>query len=145
VRRALVMGSYGIGISRLLAALVEQHHDDSGIALTAATSAVDVHVVQLGARERVAGEIDARLREHGFEVLLDDREARAGEKLADADLIGGTLRVVVSARAEREGTVEIRERRTGAVHVVAEADAVSAVVRLHQDILRREGALVGSA
>jgi prolyl-tRNA synthetase len=144
VRRALVMGSYGIGISRLLAVLVEQHHDDAGIALTAASAAVDAHIVQIGAvgsrAARVAGEIYAGLREQGLVALLDDRDARAGEKFADADLVGGTLRVTIGSRAEREGTVEIRERRTGAVHEVAGVDAISAVVRLHQDILRREGA-----
>jgi len=143
VRRALVMGSYGIGVSRLLAVLVEQHHDAAGIALTAATAAVDVHIVQIGRAEsqaaRVAEEIYARLEGKDLDVLLDDSEARAGEKFADADLIGGTLRLTVGARAEREGKVELRERRTGATHEVAVADAASAVVRAREDILRREG------
>jgi prolyl-tRNA synthetase len=137
------MGSYGIGVSRLLAVLVERHHDDAGIALTAASAAIDAHVVQIGASgsraARVAGEIDAGLRDRGLDVLLDDRDARAGEKFADADLVGATVRVTVGSRVEREGTIEIRERRTGVVHEVAAADAVSAVVRLREDLLRREG------
>jgi prolyl-tRNA synthetase len=145
VRRALVMGSYGIGVSRLLAVLVERHHDAAGIALTAATSAIDAHVVQIGAGEsraaRVAKEIHGGLRDHGLDVLLDDRDARAGEKFTDADLIGATLRVTAGTRVERDGTVEIRERRTGSTHNVSVADAVAAVVQLHQDILRREAAL----
>jgi prolyl-tRNA synthetase len=145
VRRALVMGSYGIGVSRLLAVLVEQHHDAAGIALTAAAAAVDAHIVQIGAAEsraaRIAAEIYAGLRNHGLDVLLDDREVQVGHKLADADLIGGTLRVTVGTRVERHGTVEIRERRTGATHEVAAADAASAVVRIRQDVLKSEGAL----
>jgi prolyl-tRNA synthetase len=145
VRRALVMGSYGIGVSRLLAVLVERYHDAAGIALAAAAAAVDAHVVQLGGAEsraaRVATEIYAGLRDRGLDVLLDDRDARAGEKFADADLIGGTLRLTVGTRVERDGLVEVRERRTGTVHEVAVADAASAVTRLHHDILRREGAL----
>ncbi len=145
VRRALVMGSYGLGVSRLLAVLIEQQHDAAGIALTAASAAVDAHVVQIGGGDsraaRVAAEIYAGLRARGLDVLLDDRDARAGEKFTDADLIGATLRVTVGSRAERDGTVEIRERRTGAVHEVGVTDAALAVVRLHQDILRREAAV----
>jgi prolyl-tRNA synthetase len=140
-RQALVMGSYGIGVSRLLAVLVERHHDAAGIALTAATAAIDAHVVRIGGggRVQVAGEIYAGLRDAKLDVLLDDRDAQAGEKLADADLIGGTLRVTVGSRFDRDGTVEIRERRTGITHEVARADAVSAVVRLREAILQREG------
>jgi len=142
VRRALVMGSYGIGVSRLLAVLVEQHHDEAGIALTAAAAAIDAHIVQIGSAEsraaRVAAELHAGLRDRGLDVLLDDRDVQVGHKLADADLIGGALRVTVGTRVERQGTVEIRERRTGATHEVAVADAASAVVRAHQDILKSE-------
>jgi prolyl-tRNA synthetase len=145
VRRALVMGSYGIGVSRLMAVLVEQHHDEAGIALTAASAAVDAHVVQIGRTgsraAQAATQVYASLRDRGLELLLDDRDADAGDKLADADLIGGTLRVTVGSRVERDGRAEIRERRTQTVHDVAVADVASAVERLHHDILKREGAL----
>lgn len=144
-RRPLVMGSYGIGVSRLLAVLVEQHHDAAGIALPAAAAAINAHIVQVGAADsraaHVAAEIHTAISDRGLDVLLDDRDARAGEKFADADLIGGTLRVTVGTRVDRDGTVELRERRTGVIHEVSVGDAVAAIMQLHQDILRKEGAL----
>ena len=142
--RALVMGSYGIGVSRMLAVLVEQCHDDSGIALTAATAAMDAHVVCLGQSGSAAVGLAERcytdLRAADLDVLLDDRELRAGEKFAEADLIGATLRITIGRRAETEGVAEVKERRTGQVHEVAIGDLRSATGCILADILQREGA-----
>jgi prolyl-tRNA synthetase len=145
VRRRLVMGSYGIGVSRLLACLVEQHHDARGIALPAAVAAADAHLVSLGrAREALAGAaaaLHAECERAGLLTLWDDRDARPGEQLADADLVGAAVRVVLGAATLGGGTVELVERRTGRVHVVALGDAAGALVALRRDLLRAEGAL----
>ena len=99
--RALVMGSYGIGISRLLATLIEQCHDDRGIALTAATAAFDAHLVVLHTHprlEQMAEAIHSNCTAAGVELIWDDRGAAAGQQLNDADLIGATARVTTVAR-----------------------------------------------
>jgi prolyl-tRNA synthetase len=144
VRRRLVMGSYGIGVSRLLACLVEQHHDARGIALPASVAAADAHLVVLGrtraSLEGTAAELHAACGRAGLLALWDDRDARPGEQLADADLIGAAVRVVLGAATLEAGTVELVERRTGRAHVVALGDAVEALGALRRDLLRREGA-----
>ena len=115
--RLLVMGSYGIGPGRTIAAVVEQHHDDRGIVWPAAVAPYDVHVVSLAAAaegvaeaaEKVAAELDRS----GFDVLLDDRDQRPGEKFADADLIGIPTRVTVGKRTLDDGAVDVRARADG--------------------------------
>jgi prolyl-tRNA synthetase len=132
--RPLVMGSYGIGVSRLLACLVEQHRDVRGIALPPAVAPFDVHIVALGADDaslgEVAGALYAGCGRAGIDALYDDRGARAGEQLADADLIGAPLRLVVGKRTAATGEVEVVERRTGRAHVVSTSDAVAAARRM---------------
>ena len=115
--RPLVMGSYGIGVSRLLAALVEQHHDDHGITLPAAVAPFHLHVLGLDSETAQTAEIAALLEAAGFSVLVEDRAIRAGEKFADADLIGASLRVTVGGRLA-DDQVEIRERRTARTSIV---------------------------
>jgi len=111
--KPLVMGSYGIGPGRVMAAAVEQHHDALGIVWPPAIAPFDVHVVVLPGLEERGGEIAAELDAAGFEVLLDDREARAGEKFADADLIGCPLRVTVGRKTLEDGKVDVQTRATG--------------------------------
>jgi prolyl-tRNA synthetase len=111
--RPIVMGSYGIGPGRTIAAIVEQHHDERGIVWPAAVAPYDVHIVALPGLEEQAQAAAAAVDEAGFEVLLDDREARAGEKFADADLIGCPVRVTVGRKAAEDGTVDLRERTKG--------------------------------
>jgi prolyl-tRNA synthetase len=127
--RPIVMGSYGIGPGRIIAAAVEQSHDDRGIAWPRPLAPYDVHVVAIesagaGASElaeRAAGELEAA----GLSVLLDDRDRRPGEKFADADLIGCPIRVTVGKRALEEGQVDLlvragrSEEQVAAEHVVA--------------------------
>jgi prolyl-tRNA synthetase len=125
--KPLVMGSYGIGPGRTMAAIVEQHHDDRGISWPRSVAPYDVHIVLLAGMESHAEAAAAALDEAGFEVLLDDRDARAGEKFADADLIGCPLRVTVGRKAAEDGTVDLRERAKGEDDAVKVSDLVSAV------------------
>jgi prolyl-tRNA synthetase len=109
----IVMGSYGIGPGRVLAAVVEQHHDELGIVWPAPLAPYDVHVVGLPGLEEQAEAVAEALGSHGHEVLLDDRDQRAGEKFADADLIGCPTRVTVGKKTLEDGAVDVRNRRTG--------------------------------
>src|SRR6478672_481340 len=105
----LIMGSYGIGPARTMAAIVEQHHDEHGIQWPRSVAPYDVHVVALPGLEEVAAKLDAS----GDAVLLDDRDQRAGEKFADADLIGLPVRVTVGKKTLEDGAVDVRSRETG--------------------------------
>ena len=126
-QKPLVMGSYGIGPGRTMAAIVEQHHDDRGIAWPRSVAPYDVHVVVLPGQEAHGDEAARQLDEGGFDVLLDDRDARAGEKFADADLIGCPFRVTVGRKAAEDGTVDLRERARGEDDAVKVGELVSAV------------------
>jgi prolyl-tRNA synthetase len=111
--KALIMGSYGIGPARIMAAAVEQHHDENGIVWPRALAPYDVHVVALPGVEEQAAEAARMLDEAGADVLLDDRDQRAGEKFADADLLGCPLRVTVGKKTVDDGAVDVRDRATG--------------------------------
>jgi prolyl-tRNA synthetase len=111
--KPLVMGSYGIGLERLIAAVVEQNHDDDGIIWPASIAPYDVHVVALPGVDDEARRAAEQISELGYDVLLDDRDLRAGEKFADADLIGIPTRVTVGKKTLEDGKVDVRDRRTG--------------------------------
>jgi prolyl-tRNA synthetase len=111
--RALLGGSYGIGPGRVLAAVVEQHHDEHGIAWPESIAPYDVHVVVLPGAEEFAEQAAAAFEAGGRSVLLDDRELRAGEKFADADLIGCPIRATAGKKSLEDGAVDVRERGTG--------------------------------
>jgi prolyl-tRNA synthetase len=125
--RLIVMGSYGIGPGRTIAAIVEQHHDDRGIAWPRSIAPYDVQVVVLPGMDEHGEAAAAALDEGGFDVLLDDRDARAGEKFADADLIGCPFRLTVGRKAAEDGTVDLRERTKGEDKAVSVGELVSAV------------------
>jgi prolyl-tRNA synthetase len=125
--KPLVMGSYGIGPARTMAAIVEQHHDDEGIAWPLSVAPYDVHVVVLPGQESHGEEAARLLDEAGFDVLLDDRDGRAGEKFADADLIGCPFRVTVGRKVAEDGTVDLRERAKGEDDAVKLSDLGSAM------------------
>ncbi|MRX70628.1 proline--tRNA ligase [Bacillus lacus] len=112
----MIMGCYGIGVSRTLAAIVEEHHDDKGIVWPAEVAPYDLHLLSANAKNAEQAELSEKLykelRSKGFDVLYDDRQERAGVKFADSDLIGLPLRITVGKRAG-EGIVEIKVRRTG--------------------------------
>jgi prolyl-tRNA synthetase len=111
--RALVMGSYGIGLARVMAALVEQRHDEQGIIWPASVAPYDVHVLALRGAEEVAEQAAEALSAAGKDVLLDDRDQRPGEKFADADLIGIPIRVTAGKKSLEDGAVDVRDRATG--------------------------------
>jgi prolyl-tRNA synthetase len=110
--KTVLMGSYGIGPGRVMAAIIEQHHDDLGIRWPASVAPYDVHVVALAGAEEIAERAAERLEADGKTVLLDDRDARAGEKFADADLIGIPVRVTAGRKSLEDGAVDVRDRAT---------------------------------
>ncbi len=126
--RTVTMGSYGIGVSRLVAAIAEQTHDAAGLCWPGAVAPADVHVVAVGkGAQRAAAEALAEdLEAQGLRVLLDDRGASAGVAFADAELIGVPA-VVVVGRTVAEGTVEVRNRATGERGSVPLAEVAAAV------------------
>ncbi len=114
VEHPIVMGCYGIGPGRVLAAVVEQRNDDRGIVWPASVAPYDAHVLSLGGgSDEVAGlaaDVAEELSAAGRDVLLDDRDARPGEKFADADLLGCPLRVTVGKKSLDDGSVDVRRR-----------------------------------
>ena len=125
--KVLVMGSYGIGPARIMAAAVEQHHDEQGIVWPRSIAPYDVHVVALPGVEEQAAAAAQELGAAGADVLLDDRDQRAGEKFADADLIGLPLRVTVGKKTLEDGAVDVRERASGEERRVAIDELGSAI------------------
>jgi prolyl-tRNA synthetase len=111
--RPLVMGSYGIGPARIMSAAIEQYHDEQGIVWPRAISPYDVHVVALPGVEEQAARAAETLDASAKTVLLDDRDQRAGEKFADADLIGIPVRVTVGKKTLDDGSVDVRDRASG--------------------------------
>ncbi|HEU5215489.1 MAG TPA: proline--tRNA ligase [Gaiellaceae bacterium] len=112
--KPLVMGSYGIGPARIMAAAVEQRHDGNGIVWPGALAPYDAHVVALPGAEEIALQAAEALSAAGLDVLLDDRDQRAGEKFADADLIGCPIRVTAGRKSLEDGRVDVRDRASGA-------------------------------
>ena len=112
--KPLLGGSYGIGPGRVIAAVIEQRHDEKGIAgWPKAIAPYDAHVVVLPGLEEQADSVAAALEASGADVLLDDRDLRAGEKFADADLIGCPVRITVGKKTLEDGMVDVRDRATG--------------------------------
>ena len=112
--KPLIGGSYGIGPGRIIAAVIEQNHDENGIAgWPRSIAPYDAHVIALPGLEEQAEAVAATLEEHGATVLLDDRDLRAGEKFADADLIGIPVRVTVGKKTLEDGAVDVRDRASG--------------------------------
>jgi prolyl-tRNA synthetase len=112
--RPLIMGCYGIGVSRLMATTIEQHHDADGIVWPISIAPYQVHIVQIGDGDdvtKVADRLAKDLEARGVEVLLDDRSERPGVKFKDADLIGIPFRVNVGERGLKAGFVELKSRR----------------------------------
>jgi prolyl-tRNA synthetase len=125
--RPIVMGSYGIGPGRVMAAVIEQHHDEYGIQWPSSIAPYDVHVVTLPGLDEKSAEVADALERIGRSVLFDDRDLRAGEKFADADLIGCPVRITVGKKTLEEGTVDVRARTTGEERRVLITDIESVV------------------
>lgn len=109
--KPMVMGCYGIGVTRTMAAVIEQHHDEHGIIWPMSIAPFHVHIVPLGDKElALAEELYDQLTSCGIEVLLDDRDERPGVKFKDADLIGIPIRITIGSRSLSEGKVELKLR-----------------------------------
>ncbi|WP_369183462.1 proline--tRNA ligase [Streptomyces sp. Y1] len=133
-RVAPVMGSYGIGVERALAAVVETHHDDKGIVWPVAVAPFEAVVTVLGSTDATVAEtaeaLYRQLRAERVDALLDDRDERPGVKFRDAELIGIPYRITVGARGLAGGTVEITARATGETRAVPLAEAADHVRKL---------------
>lgn len=118
----MLMGCYGIGISRTLSAIVEQHHDNKGLIWPLEVTPYDLHILALNmkndAQVQLAEKLYEEFKANGYDVLFDDRAERAGVKFADSDLIGLPIRITVGKRAD-EGVVEVKIRKTGESFEVA--------------------------
>jgi prolyl-tRNA synthetase len=126
--KPLIGGSYGIGPGRVIAAAVEQHHDDNGIVWPASVAPYDAHVLSLhGGSAEVMTEAEAvaaSLHDGGLDVLLDDRDERPGEKFADADLLGCPVRVTVGRKTLEDGSVDVRRRADTSDQRIAATDVL---------------------
>jgi len=126
--KPIVMGSYGIGVGRLLACIAEEHHDERGLRLPVAIAPYPVHLTVLRGSDSEAGEVAERvygsLEAAGIGVLFDDRGERPGVQFADADLIGLPVRLTVSERSLKAGGVELKRRDADQARIVAEEDLV---------------------
>ena len=130
----MIMGCYGIGVTRIVGAAIEQNHDENGIIWPAPLAPFDVVIVPINQQRsetvRVAAEqLYAELQAAGFEVLYDDRDARPGVKFADAELVGIPHRLVVSERGLEAGELEYRHRRDSDSRMVKREEALELLRR----------------
>lgn len=132
----VVMGSYGIGVGRLLACIAEEFHDDNGLVLPIVVAPYQIHLVGLKGADDEAENLYDELLKLGYEVLYDDRDERPGVKFNDADLIGIPIRLTVSKRSLENGGVEYKLRRESDREVLPMADVMS---RIQQDIALLQG------
>ncbi len=146
--RPFIMGCYGVGVTRTLAAIVEQHNDDNGIVWPPSVAPAQVCIIPLTVGDDTvqptAENLARDLSEVGFEVVIDDRDERAGVKFADADLIGWPLQVVIGQRELDEGKVEAKLRRTGEKQDVPLANIAELMTFAHRRIKAGHPAGIGS-
>ena len=125
------MGSYGIGPSRLVPAIIEASHDEAGIIWPDAIAPFDVAILNLkpgdSATDRVSGELEAALEARGLSCLIDDTDERPGGKFATADLIGLPWQIIVGPKGLADGKVELKRRATGERVTLSPADAVERI------------------
>jgi prolyl-tRNA synthetase len=134
--KPVIMGSYGIGVGRLLACVAEEYHDEKGLAWPISVAPFAVHLVLLtsgsgGQAPTIATAVYQRLQAAGIEVLFDDRAETPGVKFNDADLIGLPLRLTVSERSLKRGGIEVKRRTAGESAIVAEAELIE---RIQQEL-----------
>jgi prolyl-tRNA synthetase len=131
--KPIIMGSYGIGPARIAAAAVEQGNDENGIIWPAAIAPYQLLIIPVNVNDTksmdVAEEMYAALEEKGFEVLIDDRDERAGVKFKDADLIGIPYRIIIGEKNLKEGLVELKERKTGKIEKVKVEEAMEIIAK----------------
>lgn len=132
-RQPMIMGCYGLGIGRTLAAAVEQSHDDDGIIWPIPIAPFEVVVTQVGKEENVramAEEVYGKLLNAGTDVMRDDRDERPGVKFKDADLVGFPLRIAVGAKSLANGQIEWSVRKDRAKQLATPDEAVAKVIEL---------------
>jgi prolyl-tRNA synthetase len=133
-QRPIIMGCYGIGVGRLLAAAIEHHHDERGIRFPASISPYDVYLAALNVEDAAVAQraeaLYSALQAAGLAVLYDDRAESAGVKFNDADLLGFSVRVVVSPRTLRQGAAEVKRRTEEQAALVPMADVPRTVKAL---------------
>lgn len=136
----MVMGCYGIGVSRTMAAAIEQNNDENGIVWPVPIAPYHVVIVPVNAKDenqlQAAEGLYRALQETGVEVVLDDRNERPGVKFKDADLIGYPLRVTVGPKALEEGNLELRFRKNGEMQLISKDEAVETIKRFIEDEMR---------
>ncbi len=128
-KKYVVMGSYGIGLGRVMATVVEKFYDEKGIIWPKEVAPFQVHLISLNGEKKESEKLYKDLRKQGVEVLYDDRDKSAGEKFADADLIGIPLRIVISEKTLKEDSAEIKERGKKEIKLVKIANLIYAVNR----------------
>ncbi len=137
--RTLVMGCYGIGVGRTVAAAIEQNHDENGMALPMPLAPFQVLVSMVNPKDEAVRETSEQLYQQlldlGIEVLLDDRDERPGIKFKDADLIGIPLRLTVGSRNLKEAKVELKQRASGEMTLLPVAEAAGALAQLVAEAL----------
>jgi prolyl-tRNA synthetase len=131
----VIMGSYGIGIDRIVACHIEQNHDENGIIWDRAIAPFDIHLIAVGARSaqvtETAEALYGELSRKGLDVLYDDRkETSPGFKFKDADLLGMPYQVIVGEKNLANGNIEIKERKTGKRTIVPRGELLETVIRL---------------
>ena len=135
-----IMGCYGIGVSRTVAAAIEQNHDENGIIFPLPLAPFQVVILNLDPKnEQITGAAESfyrELQQEGIEVLLDDRDERPGVKFKDADLIGIPYRITIGKRFAQEGEVEVRTRKDGLTKSLSFDGAVAEVVNAIRDELK---------
>lgn len=126
----VIMGCYGIGVTRLLSAVAEQNADENGLVWPDSIAPFDVHVIPVNAKKddqmAMANAIDEQLTAAGYEVLVDDRKERAGVKFADSDLIGIPIRITIGKKAA-DGIVEVKIRKTGETIEIKQEEVANTV------------------
>ena len=136
-KQPIVMGSYGIGIERIVAAAIEQNHDEDGIVWPLNIAPYQIHILPIDVTDEqvsaVSKELYSTFQEHDFEVLIDDRQESPGKKFKDADLIGCPFRINVGARCLKEGTVELKPRSEKSVVRVERSNVLSSVKKMMEE------------
>ncbi len=140
----IIMGSYGIGVERIIACYIEQNHDDKGIIWNPALTPYDLSLIGINvhkdpAVQKMAEDLYGQLQQAGFSVLFDDRPVSAGIKFNDADLLGFPLQILLGPRSVQTQTIELKIRRTGERRTVPLAEAVAAVQDTYQQLAQSSG------
>ena len=134
----IVMGSYGIGVERIIACYIEQNHDDKGIFWNKALTPFDIHLIALNMKNEnmvaKAEKIYDELKKAGYEVLYDDRDAAAGFKFNDADLLGMPVQIVIGEKKLKDGKCEVKIRKSGERYDVELSELITKLTELANDL-----------